>query len=270
MEYSYYGREESNADLRISMAADDCDEIEPLEQLRRVRSPEDVVRLGRAHGEDVAYESIGQADLQKLKREFFALFPNRFGSLIKRANNGEWKQTSQYHYLEDAEILEAIEGKATFSRAVMSDATTRIFAVLIEQGSYYRSSDGGFDKLRDCLHCIGINQLKIYKRLDGDEWQICAFFKKPTDCQKLFSLTSAWLRRNGIVPGTGGIRLYPGSDPFSIPLQPGFAWLNDDGQVIVCRDQISLEAALSLFISDVERNGVNGDEIIERLRQIIA
>src|SRR5579885_1524440 len=86
LEYSYYGREESNADLRISMAADDCDEIEPLEQLRRVRSPEDVVRLGRAHGEDVAYESIGQADLQKLKREFFALFPNRFGSLIKRAN----------------------------------------------------------------------------------------------------------------------------------------------------------------------------------------
>jgi hypothetical protein len=104
---------------------------------------------------------------------------------------------------------------------------------------------------------------------ETEEWQLFAFFKQPVDSQKVGTLLSAWLRRNGIVPGTAGVSLFPGDEPFCLPLQPGFSWINDSGHVIVARNEISMEAALALFVSDIERNGTEGDQLLGRLEQIL-
>lgn len=47
-----------------------------------------------------------------------------------------------------------------------------------------------------------------------------------------------------------------------LPLQPGFAWLNTLGQVIVRREEISLESALALFIHDFNKNALSAETIL--------
>lgn len=269
MEHSYYGDQEDNSpELRITMAVND-DEEEPIEQLRSVRSPADIARLGSVHGENYEYESLDPAIFENQKSLFLSLFPNRFASRIKRGKEGGWNETSTYHYLTNEEILEAISGSTGLLRACMADASTRFIAITLEDGSFYKTPDG-MSKLRDCLRCVGINQLKLYKYDDSDEWQLVTFFKKSVESQKLVDMLSSWLRRNGIVPGTAGVQLFPNGEPFCLPLQSGFCWINDDGQVIVARDEISIEAALALFVSDINRITVNGQELMARLAQILS
>lgn len=268
-QHSYYGeQEEINQELRITLTASDEEDV--VEDLRNVKSPADIVRLGAAHGgENIVYESLDAGKFQAQQADFFSLFSNRFASRMKRGKEGAWIETSQFHFLSNQEIIEAISGSTGFLRACMADAKTRFVAITLEAGSFYRSPEG-MEKIRDCFRCIGINQLKLYKYEESEEWTMYAFFKDAVSSPEISVLLSSWLRRNGIVPGTAGVNMFPGPDPFCLPLQTGFCWINDDGQVIVARNQISVEAALALFISDVDRTAIDAVELMERLPQILS
>ncbi len=249
-----------------------------LGKLMSVKFPSDVAELvgeTSAHelvGEipaQVEYESLDPMTTLKNKKIFLSLFPNRFASLIKRGKAGDWRETSQFHHLSDEEILESISGQATFMRACMADKNTRFVTILLDKDSYYRTTEG-LNKIRDCFRCLGVNQMKLYMLQDSEQWQLYAFFATPVNSDNVANLVSAWLRRNGIVPGTAGLSVHPGVEPLCFPLQAGFCWINDNGRVIVARNEVSPEAALGLFISDIERAETDGSELIERLEQILS
>lgn len=216
----------------------------------------------------VRYETLCNVTTRNNQKSFLDLFPNRFASCIKRGKDGDWRETSQFHHLSDEEMIESIEGRAPFLRACMADKETRLIVVMIERDSYYRTVEG-LAKIRDCLQCIGVNQLKLFVSDESEQWQLFGFFSKPVSSTRISSLLSSWLRRNGIVPGTAGVSLFPGPDPFCFPLQKGFAWINDSGHTIVARNEVSPEAALALFIADMERTEIDGEELIERLDQVL-
>lgn len=199
---------------------------------------------------------------------FAALFTNRHSSFIKRGKNGDWRETSQFHQLSDEEIIECISVHTNFQRAVKCDVLTRMAVITIDDESYYRTPIG-LSKLRDCLRCVGVNTTKLYKFAESGQMEMFIYLTDAVDSKSLANLLSAWLRRNGIVPGTAGLSVYPGAGILPLPLQPGFCWLNDAGQPIASRDQISLDAALALFFSDFERTAIEGVALIERLEQIL-
>ncbi len=229
--------------------------------------PGEIARLGRHLTDSEEYESLEALTLY-YQEKFFSLFSNRFASCIKRGKEGDWRQTSQFHHLSDEEIIEAISGGSTFLRACMADKSIRFIVVTVDESSYYRTAEG-MEKIRDCLRCLSVHDLKLYLCEESKQWQLFAFFKNPVDSRKIGTLLAAWFRRNGIVPGTAGVRLFPDDQPFGLPLQPGFAWLNEAGQIIVSRNEISFAAALALFIYDVERSNTNGEHLLERLEQIL-
>lgn len=268
MQDYYYGDQE-NLSVQADIPFDLDLEEDALDRLKSVKFPSDVALLGGEGPAQEQYESLDPMTTLKNKKIFLSLFPNRFASSVKRGKEGDWRQTSQFHHLSDEEILEAIGGQSTFSRACMADKSTRFFAILLEKDSYYRSADG-LNKIRDCFRCVGVNQMKLYMLQESDQWQLFAFFKKEIDSNNIASLISAWLRRNGIVPGTAGVSIHPGDQPLCLPLQSGFCWINDSGQVIVARNEVSPEAALGLFVSDIERTETGGDELVERLEQILS
>jgi hypothetical protein len=228
---------------------------------------DETIRPGINHAQK-KFDSLDSVTTRNNQKLFLSLFPNRFASCIKRGKDGDWRQTSQFHHLENEEIIEAIWGKSPFLRACMADKTTRLFVVMIEKDSYYRTVEG-LGKIRDCLRCIGVNQMKLFVSDETEQWQLFTFFKTAVPSEKISSLLSSWLRRNGIVPGTAGVSLFPGPDPFCFPLQPGFAWINDNGHVIVNRNEVSPEAALALFISDMERTECDAEELMERLEEVL-
>ncbi len=218
-----------------------------------------------SEGNPVNIESL---KISNERSSFLHLFTNRFASLVKRGRKADWKKTSQFHFLTDEEILTSIKGSTEFTRAIQADVKTQIAAITLDADSYYKTKEG-LTKLRECLRSIELGELKLYMMADSGERQLMIFFRKPVSSSRLSRLLSSWLRRNGIVPGTAGVDIFPGSKALRIPLQPGFSWINDDGQIIASRDEISLEAALALFFADFERTAADGEELINRLDHIV-
>ena len=268
MQDYYYGDQE-NFSVQAEIAYEFVEQDDALDMLKSVKFPSDVAQLGGEGPAQEEYESLDPMSTLKNKKTFLSLFPNRFASSIKRGKEGDWRQTSQFHHLSDEEILESIGGQSTVTRACMADKNTRFVAIQLDKDSYYRTPEG-LNKIRDCFRCVGVNQMKLYMLQESDQWQLFAFFNKEIGSNNIGSLISAWLRRNGIVPGTAGVSVYPSEEPFCFPLQSGFCWINDSGHVIVARNEVSPEAALGLFISDIERTETDGDELVERLEQILS
>ncbi len=197
---------------------------------------------------------------------FYSTLSNRFASLIKRDEQKEWRETSRYHYLTDEEIFESLAGESDIQRSFRSDALTRFMVITMDEDCYYRA--GGMTKLKDCLAEAGMEKTRLYKASDSDEWQLFVFFEKPVRSDLITRSVSAWMRRKGIVPGTAGLGIFPGKGALTIPLQPGFEFLNDEGQTIATRNEITLEAALALFLSDMVKCSSRGMEVIERVEEL--
>ncbi|MCA9802876.1 MAG: hypothetical protein KC777_12970 [Cyanobacteria bacterium HKST-UBA02] len=232
------------------------------------------VLLRRSSSTDITGEAGGCEFMQPASFSdnmaiFLALFAQRFASRIKKSSKGDWHETSRFHYLSDDEIVEAIAGQSSFQRAVSADTTTGYLALTIDEGSFYRSEDG-LARIRSCLSAAGLGDCRMYKASDSEQWQIVVFFIRPVSTSKVRQALDSWMRRNGIVPGTAGVDLVPNASVFPLPLQPGFCFLNDNGQVIAQRDEISLEAALALFIADIGRTVINGSKLLGRLEVLNA
>ena len=248
------------AEMDISCGVEDEDAAPVL--LRRSRSTD-------ITGEAGGCEFMQPASFSDNMAIFLALFAHRFASRIKKSSKGDWHETSRFHHLSDEEIVEAIAGQSSFQRAVSADATTAFLALTIDEGSFYRSEDG-LARIRSCLAAAGLGDCRMYKASDSEQWQIVVFFIRPVSTGKVRQALDSWMRRNGIVPGTAGVDLVPGASVFPLPLQPGFCFLNDSGQIIAQRDEISLEAALALFIADIGRTVINGSKLLGRLEVLNA
>ncbi|MBK9141039.1 MAG: hypothetical protein IPM23_00985 [Candidatus Melainabacteria bacterium] len=248
------------AEMDISCGLDDEDVAPVL--LRRSRSTD-------ITGEAGGCEFMEPASFSDNMAIFLALFAHRFSSRIKKSSKGDWHETSRFHHLSDEEIVEAIAGQSNFQRAVSADATTGFLALTIDEGSFYRCEDG-LARIRACLGAAGLGDCRMYKASDSEQWQILVFFIRPVSTSKVRQALDSWMRRNGIVPGTAGVDLVPGASVFPLPLQPGFCFLNDSGQIIARRDEISLEAALALFVADIGRTVINGSKLLGRLEVLNA
>lgn len=203
---------------------------------------------------------------QSLTTQFLSLFRNRFSTLSKQIkDSGRWIELSRYHNLTDEEILEAIGTESKVLRAVSADDVTDFLVITIQAVSYYSSQDG-LNRLRHCLKSSGVERTKLYQSSDECALHLFIFLDQPAPSFEAAELLSKSLRRYGVVPGTAGLNVFPSQDGFCLPLQPGFAWLNDDGQVIVAREQITIEAALALFFADFQKNRISSEALLACLK----
>ncbi len=228
---------------------------------------------GSSEGRTITDSSLVEAVLseaptlkQTLTKQFLDLFKNRFGSLSKQIKeSGRWIELSRFHNLSDEEILEALSPESKVLRACRADDMTSFLAITIQTVSYYSSAEG-LSHLRECLKASGVERAKLYQSSDDCALNLFIFLDQPTPSTEGASLLSRALRRHGVVPGTAGLNVFPSESGFCLPLQPGFAWINDEGQVIVSREQITLEAALALFFADFQKNRISTEALIACLK----
>lgn len=189
------------------------------------------------------------------------LFSNRFSSAIRTNSSGKWLQTGQFHYLSDTEMLESLQSDSKLHRGCFLDTTTRFIVLGVQRHSQFFSPDG-VAELRSFLSDYDIKHTKLYGSIDGGEIHLYLFFTKPAPCALLRTLLSSVFESKGIPVGPTGVT-FPGMDqPLSLPLQPGFVWLNDSMRTIVERNEISISAAIALFLSDCSKF-VNDPEAVE-------
>lgn len=197
-----------------------------------------------------------QLDRSLLPKRFLALFPQRFGSVFRAVTSKTWRVMSQFHYLEDEAIMASLANSAKNIRACLSDKRARYIVLSIaerDDGTHIGIAKGTIER----LHSAGLKP-NIYRESGSSSIQIFLAFSGLVDVAQAAEAVARFMQLEHLTVLT--------ETPFVLPLQQGFAWLNQDLSVKVECDQIALEAAMAMFLHDIELNAMPAD-FLETLNQ---
>ena len=205
---------------------------------------------------------LAESNLEPLLVQLLRLFPNRGDTHFRRVGSPTWRQMSRFHYLTDEEISASIEKDSVYVRAAALDDMTRFLVMTIPTGSRYNDKDQ-FSRLLTCLRALQLNP-KVYRAADSEDIQVFLPFSESTDSAFASGVLSRELVKESFEIAAQSIIIHSTSEPFALPLQAKFAWLNDDLSVKVLRHDIALNAAMALFLADMSRGAVSPAVLIDR------
>ncbi len=196
--------------------------------------------------------------------KFLALF-HRYNWIYKPIGGGSWISANDKWALTDTEILKAAACvHPKFFIGARAGKATRFGVLDIDSGSKYHNAKQ-LGRITEALAQAGINETHLYRSSDSGGWHLYLFFDEPISSRDLKAQLVQLLRFNGFDIAKGTLEVFPApGDGFGsradssignglrLPLQPGFAWLNEIGQVIEERDCISPAEALDKFLRDME------------------
>jgi hypothetical protein len=215
------------------------------------------------HIDDIDHNRIAAACDPKTLESFFALFPHRNESGVRYSDFSEWRGVSRFHVLTDEEILATVQMDSNLRRAVRFDTATRMQALRISRDSKYFNRFAA-DLLKKQFAGRGI-PIKQYQY--NNEWFFFVFFSECVDPAIVSAQMTQMLSDAGFTLSSEDLAIVQGSDLLPLPVQPGFSWISERGAVSVNRDEISLQGAIALFLSDVTRNGVTFEEYMLRMKK---
>lgn len=181
--------------------------------------------------------------------------------MIRNAESGSWRRMSQFHLLTDDEIVSALTDGSNVIRAVSFDRTTKYAAIELPYHSPYLEIDS-FRKLVELLQSLGLKP-RIYTASGSKDVQLFLFFSqvyKSAIVQDSLAKVLSW---NGFLLRADKLVVYPSDIALPLPLQRGFAWLNEDLQPIVSRTEIALDSALALFCSEASRYATEFERVLD-------
>lgn len=162
---------------------------------------------------------------------------------------------SQFHYLEDCSILASLSSSSKTVRACLLDKKTRFLALSCPTGD----EDIDLEPARLVVKHLRAGGLKpiLYKESGSNAIQIFLAFSELIETDYTTSVIASYLNNEAVV-------IHDARTPFVLPLQKGFAWLNDNFSIKVECDQIGMEAAMAMFLHDLSSNSVSSD-VLESL-----
>ncbi|MBX9686220.1 MAG: hypothetical protein K2X27_05930, partial [Candidatus Obscuribacterales bacterium] len=188
---------------------------------------------------------------------------------------GSWLSANESWQLTDTEILKAIAcAHPKYILGCRAGRATRFAVIDIDAGSRYHNKTE-LSRIRQTLSQAGLQNSVLYRSSDSDGWHLYLFFDEPVSSKdlrkQLFELFL--LSEYIIAKGTLEIFPHPGDSTMGqglrLPLQPGWAWLNED--TLSARDdrlELSPTEALLKFLSDLE-NETNTRHDFHRMRSFV-
>lgn len=206
------------------------------------------------------------ASIEDLARPFLALFCDRADSVVKQIGSKNWREVSKFYSLSDEDILQSIQTDAKLMRGCRFDKKTAFLALRISSDSRYHNLEA-VTEIRQALKSLTVN-VKHYQL--EDDWFLYIFFNNWAPVEKCSELLRSWCQVRGLVLGSDGIEIFPSEIALPLPLQPGFAWLNEQCQLIVRRDELPLKSALALFLADIVKGAANVESFLAVIAEDIA
>ncbi len=195
----------------------------------------------------------------ELTKRFLSLFSQRFGSEIRRLGAPNWRSMSQFHRLDDNEIADSISTDPKILRACLLDSHSAYLVLTVPSASPFRASEKLVPLLGN-LSSIGMIP-RLYKATDSEDIQIYIAFSAPVNTEEMSKKISAFLDNYGFKQGRDTLIAHSCEKPFALPLQPGFAWLNESLAPKLRREEISLPAAIAMFLRDLDSSAVCPQQI---------
>ena len=88
------------------------------------------------------------------------------------------------------------------------------------------------------------------------------FLSKPVETKLITGLIENWLELHGL---SKIVQVLSEGSLLPLPLQAGFAWLDDKFHATITREELSITEALSKFSDEIAANEVNVDQLFENL-----
>ena len=134
------------------------------------------------------------------------------------------------------------------------------FAVLdVDAGGKYHDAQE-LEKLLGILAGVGLTAT-VYQSSESGGWHIYLFLAQWENSNEVQETLRAWLVANGYEIRGGQLEIFPSGNGLRLPLQPGFAWLDDSGNVLGRRENLTSDEAISRFLDDLESKANNWPEI---------
>jgi hypothetical protein len=184
------------------------------------------------------------------RQEFLSLYPNRIQAILRPPGCKSWVSVSKHWPLPDEQIIKAIQLEAQDTVWGCRWGEFTRFAVLdIDAGSKYHTPEELY-KLSISLAAIKLTA-SIYRSSLTGGWHVYLFFEDWQRSDEVQKVLKAWLAANRVEIRNGVLEVFPSGNGLRLPLQSGFAWLNQLGETVQERDELDSDRALSLFLNDL-------------------
>ena len=192
-----------------------------------------------------------------LFKQLIQLFGDRTESKVRFSSIGDWKEVSRFHELTDEAIWSSISLSSSSERAVRTAAKSQLLTLRI-QGCLSAKS---LDSLKETLAGVGITNLRLYKSDSSSGYLAYLLLSEEVDVLKYAKCLSNYLTAQ-YQPNIEVA--YPG-DYAVLPLQKEFVWLNSQMKEVVRRENISLESALTMFMSELASNQICPSQLLKQI-----
>jgi hypothetical protein len=186
-----------------------------------------------------------------LRHEFLSLYPNRAHHIYKAPGDPNWK-VSRFR-LAAGLIDAAISSDCDTFYGAFWDVETRFAVLDIDKDSKYHNAQE-LQRLRRNLAAVGLSGNMLFQSSESTGWHLYISFFDPAPSKELEQALKAWLKKLGYDIRGGQLEVFPSGNGLRLPLQRGFAWLDDNGAVLLKREELGLDAALSRFLFDLNNN----------------
>ena len=171
---------------------------------------------------------------------------------------------SRHGTLDNKTILEAVGLLSDTTWGTRWGQQTRFSILDIDETSQHHN-ELGLARLRHLLASVGFDSLQLYQSSDSTGWHMYLSFSTWVNCEEVNKTLKQWLTAEGLKIKQGQLELFPSNNGLRLPLQRGFAWLDDQGAVKVKREELSTDEAIATFVDAQDANAHDWQTIKNRI-----
>ena len=188
---------------------------------------------------------------QFARQEFLSLYSNTTRHIYKPLGDENWK-VSRFK-LATGLIDAAISASADYYYGAFWGSETPFAVFDIDFGSQYHDAQE-LNRLRTDLRSIGLSKTCIFQSSRSNGWHLYIPFAKPSPSNEVEQRLKDFLRFKGYNITCGQLEVFPSGNALRLPLQSGFGWLDATGKLLIRREQLTTEAALKQFLTELKAN----------------
>lgn len=157
---------------------------------------------------------------------------------------------SRYHHLSDDELIASFETGSRVLRACEPDGKARLFVITCPDEPAVVS-----DLVQSLNRMMPAGKsVKAYRQTQAGSIQIYLSFT---------ALVSTEAVRAKLIEvfGDDDFVFHGADEPYVLPLQPGFTWLDEDLSPSLCRDELTLTDAARKFLNDLDESAIDSEPL---------
>lgn len=198
-------------------------------------------------------ESAFAVHRNNVRQIFLSYYPSRLRTIFKAAGAERWVTLNKKTQLPDSQVIQAVSGAGDSFRGFRWADKTKFIVLDIDKDSQYHNKQS-LRSLRALLSEIGLSGNNLYRSSMSNGWHLYIPLSEWVLSSEAAGTIKRQLKAAGYEIKCGQLEVFPSGAGLRLPLQSGFAWLDNDGSVVLEREELTADEAIGLFVHDIESN----------------